>query len=237
MGVTGLALFAQPFPAALKFEIASVRPADPGARVSDVLLDPGEGLRIMNVPLRKIITYAYDIRDFQLAGGSGWMDVDRYDISAKTSAATGQAADQDVETDDTRRARVSRVRERLRSLLADRFHLAIHVEEKEQAILALRAAKGGSKLVEASDAPGAQQGRVSTLDGHMQGNGAPVSMLATQLSMAAGQIVEDRTGLNGKYDFVLDWAEDTQRQSDRPSLYTAIEEQLGLKLERAKGRV
>ena len=63
-------------------------------------------------------------------------------------------------------------------------------------------------------------------------------MLATQLSMAARRVVEDRTGLSGKYDFVLDWAPDIQDHNDvRPSIFTAIDEQFGLRLERAKGRV
>ncbi len=238
IGVTGLVVLAQSVPTILKFEIASVRPADPGARVTNVLLDPGESLRITNVPLRKIVTYAYDIRDFQLAGGPGWMDGERFDILAKTSNVGSQAAESDSETDDQRRARVSRVRERLRSLLADRFHLAVHVADKEQTILALRVAKAGSKMVEAALGPGKEQGRVSTLDGHIQGYGAPISMLVTQLSMATGQVVQDRTGLSGKYDFVLDWAADARdHESDHPSLFTAIEEQLGLRLERAKGPV
>jgi uncharacterized protein (TIGR03435 family) len=238
IGVTGLVVLAQSVPTVLRFEIASVRPADPGARGANVVLDPGESLRITNVPLRKIVTYAYDVRDFQLAGGPGWMDAERYDISAKASTGDGQAAESSVETDDMRKARVSRVRERLRSLLADRFDLAVHVEEKEQTILALRVAKAGSKIVEATSGPGGQQGRVSTLEGHIQGYGAPISMLVTQLSMTVGQVVQDSTGLPGKYDFILDWAVDAPNQeSDRPSLFTAIEEQLGLRLERAKGRV
>jgi bla regulator protein BlaR1 len=200
-----------------------------------VLLDPGEGLRIMNVPLRKIVTYAYDIRDFQLASGPAWMEVERYDIAARAYTGEGQPAGVNNETDDQRRARVSRVRERLRSLLSERFHLAVHVEEKEQTILALRVAKSGLRIVEAK--PDEQHGRVSTLDGHIQGYGAPISMLVTQLSMAAGQVVQDRTELQGKYDFILDWADTPDRENDRPSLFTAVEEQLGLRLERAKGRV
>jgi bla regulator protein BlaR1 len=225
-------MLAQSVPTALKFEIASIRTSDPSIRVSNVLLDPGEGLRITNVPLRKIITYAYDIRDFQLAGGPGWMDVERYDITAKASTGSLSAVEANAETDKDRRARVSRVRERLRSLLAERFRLAVHLEEKERSILALRIAKGGSKLVEAKE----QQGRVSTLDGHIQGYGAPISMLATQLSMAVGDIVEDRTELAGKYDFVLNWAAN-DHDTDHPSIFAALEEQLGLRLERAKGRV
>lgn len=221
---------AQPAVNRLEFEVASVKPADPAARTSNVLLGAGESLTIVNVPLRKIITYAYDIRDFQLAGGPGWIVDERYDVNAKAPAAVEAA----VETDGQRRDRVARVRERLRSLLSDRFGLRVHMEERERTSLALRIAKGGSKVAEAAE----PTGRVSTVDGHIQGFGAPISMLATQLSIATGLIVRDETGLDGKYDFVLDWSPDEKNQDDtRPSIFTAVVEQLGLRLDRVSGMV
>jgi uncharacterized protein (TIGR03435 family) len=227
-------MWAQPAEKPLAFEIASVKPADPSIRTSNVLLGAGESLTIVNVPLRKIIMYAYDIRDFQLAGGPGWVGDERYDITAKTASTDRAGFEATAETDDQRRARVARVRARLRSLLSYRFGLQAHVEEREQAILALRIAKGGPRFVEAA----ANTGRVSTVDGRIQGFGAPIAMLATQLSMATGLIVADETGLLGKYDFVLEWAPDEKDQSGtRPSIFTAVSEQLGLRLERAKGPV
>jgi bla regulator protein blaR1 len=219
---------------ALEFEIASVKPANPDARTSNVLLNAGESLTVVNVPLRKIITYAYDIRDFQLTGGPGWIGAEQYDIVAKTAVGDRPASEASTETDDGRKARVARVRERLRSLLSDRFGLRVHFEQRERTILHLRIGKGGPKLSEADANP---QGRVSTVDGRIQGYGAPISMLATQLSMVTGLIVEDETGLRGKYDFVLDWAPDDAYPSDtRPSIFTAVS-QLGLRLERANGPV
>lgn len=216
----------------LVFEVASVKPADPSI-ASNVLLRAGESLTIVNVPLRKIILYAYDIRDFQLAGGPGWVRDERYDIIAKT--VTDRAAfDAAAGTDDQRRDRVARVRERLRSLLSDRFGLRVHVERREQTILALRIAKSGPRLTKAP----ANTGRISTVDGRIQGFGAPVSMLAVQLSVATGLIVEDETGLQGRYDFVLDWAPDENDQSDTwPPIFSAVVEELGLRLERAKAPV
>ena len=232
--LAGLRALAQPGAKPLEFEIASVKPADPSIRTSNVLLGAGESLTIVNVPLRKIIMYAYDIRDFQLAGGPGWVGDDRYDIMAKTAGADRATFEVTAETDDQRRDRVARVRERLRSLLSDRFGLRVHVEERDQTILALRIAKGGPRLAEAA----ANTGRVSTIDGRIQGFGAPISMLAAQLSIATGLIVEDETGLRGRYDFVLDWAPDQMDQSDtRPSIFSAVGDQLGLRLERAKGPV
>ena len=91
---------AQPGAKPLEFEIASVKAADPGIRTSNVLPGPGESLTIVNVPLRKIILYAYDIRDFQLAGGRGWVGDDRYDIIAKTAIADRTAFEATAETDD-----------------------------------------------------------------------------------------------------------------------------------------
>ena len=160
---------AQPGTKRLEFEIASMKPADPSVRTSNWLLGAGESLTIVNVPLRKIILYAYDIRDFQLAGGPGWVGDDRYDIMAKTATADRATFEAPAETDVQRRDRVARVRERLRSLLSDRFGLRVHVEERDQTILALRIAKGIPRLAEAA----ANTGRVSTVDGRIQGFGAP----------------------------------------------------------------
>jgi uncharacterized protein (TIGR03435 family) len=225
--------FAQSATKALEFEIASVRPANPDVRTSNVLLGAGESLTVVNVPLQKIIMYAYDIRDFQMAGGPGWIGVERYDIAAKAAIVDRPASETSTETDDQRKGSVTRVRERLRSLLSDRFSLRTHFEQRERAVLRLRIAKGGPKLSEDAN----PQGRVSTVDGHIQGYGAPLSMLVTQLSMATGLIVQDETGLDGRYDFVLDFAPDNADLSDtRPSIITAVS-QLGLRLERANGPV
>jgi uncharacterized protein (TIGR03435 family) len=229
---------AQPGTKPLAFEVAAVKPADPGARTSNVLPGAGESLTITNVPLRKIILYAYDIRDFQLAGGPVWIGDERYDIVAKAAMADRATPEATAETDVQRRERVARVRERLRSLLSDRFGLRVHVEQRQHAILNLLIAKGGPKLAEATAKHDDRSGRVSTLDGSIQGYSAPISMLVTQLSIATGLIVEDETGLRGRYDFVLDWAPDEKDQRDiRPSIFTAVVEQLGLRLERAKGPV
>jgi len=225
--VVAVALLAQ---SALKFELASVRRSDPDAKTSNVLPDRGENLRIENVSLRKIVTYAYDIRDFQLLNAPSWTADERYDISAKAENRPAESAN---ETDDQRRSRVAHIRERLRSLLAERFQLATHLEEKEQTILALRVARSGIKFAEATD----PKGSVTTYDGRIQGFGAPISMLVTQLSMATGQIVRDQSGLAGKYDFTVKWDADEKHRDDLPTLFTAVEEQLGLKLERIKGMV
>ena len=225
----------------LEFEVASVKPSDHGVRTPNVVPGAGGSLTITNVPLRMIIIYAYDLRDFQLAGGPGWIGDERYDIVAKAAATDHDTHDETTETDDQRKSRVGRVRERLRSLLSDRFGLRVHVEQREHTILDLQIAKGGPKLAEAV-AKTDKSGTVSWVNGHIQGYAAPISMLATQLSVATGLFVRDETSLRGRYDFALDWAPGEQRlgsgekdQGDtRPSIFAAIIEQLGLRLERAR---
>src|SRR5580704_16603690 len=103
--LAGLGALAQPGAKPLEFEIASVKSADPSIRTSNVLLGAGESLTIVNVPLRKIFMYAYDIRDFQLAGGPGWVGDDRYDIVAKTATTDRAAFEATAETDNQRRDR------------------------------------------------------------------------------------------------------------------------------------
>src|SRR6476646_324831 len=77
------ALFAQPAPP-LVFEVASIKPANPDARGTSINVVPGGGLRVINASLKQLITIAYEIREFQLSGGTGWMSSDRYDILAKS---------------------------------------------------------------------------------------------------------------------------------------------------------
>jgi uncharacterized protein (TIGR03435 family) len=234
ISLAGIQATAQPPKQPLVFEVASVKPSDPASRNTNVLTGAGDSLSITNVPLRKIIMYAYDIRDFQLLGVPGWVEVERYDIVAKTAAGDVAAPGVTAETDDQRKDRAARIRERLRSLLADRFDLQVHVEQRERTVLDLRIAKGGPRLAEAAR----PSGTISTIDGRIQGFGAPIPMLVTQLSIATGLIVQDETGLQGKYDFVLEFASDEKnRQDTHPSIFTAVVEQLGLRLEKAKGTV
>jgi uncharacterized protein (TIGR03435 family) len=131
----------------------------------------------------------------------------------------------------------------LQTLLADRFQLKVHWEDREQAIYALVAAKGGPKLTEPKkdDLPpfvrisftgSPSEKKTYVLSGHK----ASLAMLAGNLGEAPRPVL-DRTGIPGEFDFRLEFAADDSRPEDGPSLFTAIQEQLGLKLESAKGPV
>jgi uncharacterized protein (TIGR03435 family) len=136
-----------------------------------------------------------------------------------------------------------KVGERLRSLLADRFGLTIHRETTEQPVYALVAAKGGPKLKESAEGANFVRGGRGSITGQSVG----LRMLVLNLSNVLDRQVIDKTGLTGSYDFELKWAPDivsSARESpsppsdtDRPSLFTALTDQLGLRLESAKGPV
>jgi bla regulator protein BlaR1 len=254
--VAACGLCGQPAQTPLSFEVASIKPSAPDERRMFLQLQPGGGLRVTNMTFKQILAFAYDVRDFQISGGPGWITSDRYNIQAHPEhASDDQAAAGDIRnmTDEQRKTLDQQVRERMRTLLADRFQLAMHRETKESPVYALVVAKGGSKLKENTDASGGRQG-LGMRRGQLTGTAAPLPMLATVLSNMVGRPVIDKTGLTGKYDFELQWTPDPGQtlvpgalspgpdappppDPNGPTLFTAVQEQLGLRLESQKGPV
>ena len=238
--------------AQLTFEVASIKPANPDTPGSSIQFMPGGGLRMTGVPLRAMITFAYDVRDFQISGGPGWMGTERFDVMARPERAAAEGLEDLSKMTDAQRKTVrDQMAERLRALLADRFQLVVHKETKEQAIYALLVSKNGAKLQEVKN-PGPRQG-MSMNRGRQQGMAAPTEMLGQTLSNVTGRPVIDKTGLTGKYDFVLEWTPDVGADARAqgfgdgitqpapapggPTIFTALQEQLGLRLDAQKGPV
>ena len=186
---------------AQEFEAASIKPSAPMAmgrmRVGMDMM-PGGRMSMSGVTVRLLIQQAYGVRDFQIVGGPDWMRSERYDITAKPA----EAATQD------------QVKVMIQALLKDRFHLAFHRETKELPTYALVVAKGGPKMkaAEVSAGGGEGRGRGGQMRmmgrGHFEASGVPVAALANQISNALGRSVIDKTGLEGDYDFKLDWTPD-----------------------------
>ncbi len=216
------------------FEVASVKPASPDATGVRINTQQGK-LTMANVPLRLCIQWAYQVQPFQISGGPGWLGTDKYDIVAK--------AEKPVPNDQMRLM--------LQTLLAERFKLTVHREMKESVEYALVVAKGGSKLHAAKGDEGSQMegGR-----GELVARGIALTMLARELSRTLGRTVKEETGLNGQFDFTLKWAPEVgmpmgMKEEARmavepvasdpagPSIFTAVQEQLGLKLESRKAMV
>lgn len=207
-----------------KFEVVSIRPNLSGSSNTQIKMDGGR-LVVTNGSLKTLIRNAYGLLSFQLAGGPNWLDTDMFDIAAET----GQREEVSQE----------RFKRLLQGLLADRFHLKIHLETREEPVYGLVADKNGPKLAKATgheSSPGMnthrESGRVI-----MRGTDVPISELATNLGNQLGRFVIDRTGLEGHYSFLLEFAPVQAQDSDSPSLFSAVREQLGLTLEPQKAPV
>jgi bla regulator protein blaR1 len=257
------------------FEVASIKPSDPKIQGITFRNGPGGSLNITGATLKMLIEQAYDVRDFQISGGPGWINSDRYDIVAKAESGVNPPPPNPANIPDQRKA-MEQQRERLRALLADRFQLRIRRETKDMQVYALTQAKGGPKLKESNleiPAPkqngdkGPQTPRGAFMrmgPGQIIAQAGSMDFLIQALSRQLGRTVVDRTGLKGMYDFTLEWTPDPAQgmgqgfggpsdgsvgkeppRSDNPapadpngpSLFAALQEQLGLKLENQKGPV
>jgi bla regulator protein BlaR1 len=220
-------LFAQSSATQLKFEVASVKPGAPDATGLFIRYLPGGGLRITGATLQSLISMAYDVRVFQISSGPKWIDNDRFDIDARLTTS-------DAPHPTLTRQDQSKAAEALRNLLADRFQLKLHPETTEQPVFALLVAKAGPKLRESTESESfiRRMGR-----GSIKGQAVALRLLVVNLANELDRTVIDKTGLTGKYSFELKWDPSIAPDPSEPSLFTALQEQLGLRLESQKGEV
>jgi uncharacterized protein (TIGR03435 family) len=226
----------------LHFDIVTVKLSDPAKDHLALYWRQPNGLKWDGVTLSGMIANAYGVSRIvkgQIEGGPHWMDSRAFDINAKVDAETFARWSKmtQPEVDEQRRSMIL-------SLLADRFHLKFHHETREMPALVLRVAKSGSKLQPPHPEQDLQAGvppnRINFFGhGHMEGHSALMSNLTRSLASEpeiAGRPVVDKTGLTGGYDFTLRWTPDNfgaapaDPNTRWPSLFTAVVEQLGLKL-------
>jgi len=199
--------------------------------------------------LNGIICSAYDVpgQHLQCEGGPAWLRLDRYDIEAEPDNAT---AEQLLKLTSNQREAVQQRMQQ--ALLADRLKLKVHFETRDTTILALVIAKSGLKIHEAKPddtyakglkgpdgKPIGKAGAGVFGNGHLTAQGITLGNLASNLSNITRLPVENRTGLTGLYDVTLHFlpTDPPPPDSFEPPIYTAVEQQLGLKLERTKGQV
>ncbi len=213
------------------FDAASIKPARPGARGYSIRPLSGR-LSAENVTLKLLISEAYKVHDFQVSGGPKWIDSDRYDVEAKAGGDTPLGKQQ--------------VRAMLRKLLAERFGLIVRHETRDMSVFVLETGKDNRKLQPARnpEAPVtfrvAQRRQITALN-------APLENLTEALTWLLGKPVLDRTGLEGSFDYQLEWSPDELQMlsqeappandGNAPSLAGALQEQMGLKLVSQKGPV
>jgi uncharacterized protein (TIGR03435 family) len=206
------------------FEVASIKSNETGSDARRATAAPGGIFIAENVTLKLLISRAYGVAEARVDGGPGWVDGDKYDVRAKA----------DTPLEMTR----EELRPCLQALLAERFRLKVHPETRQGAVYTLSTAKNGSKLKEHSGA-GTSGISASTESGRtvITGNKITLARLAEYLSGQAGRPVLDRTGLKGEFDFLLEWSNNAASASSLPSVFTALQEQLGLRLDAAKGPI
>lgn len=205
-------------PAHLEFEVATIKPANPDATSSGMDSDTGL-LRIQNQTLHALIRIAYDVNDRQVAGGAKWVESDRFDVNGKASGA----------------AKGPELLLMLQTLLADQFKLAFHSETRTVSGYSLVPAKGGLKMEVAMGDGASTSGRRGVIDA----KGGTMKALAERLTRLLQAPVEDATGTTNGFNFTLKWAAETlsanpSADTDGPTIFTALQEQLGLRLESRK---
>lgn len=228
---------------AWKYELVSVREVkgDPKAvRLQDL----PDGFSMKGLPLESVIPDAYGVDRDRVSGWPGWAAFARFDIEARMDAETAEAFHTlPKQQQDLARQRM------MQSLLVDRFGLRVHRATEVRTTYELVLAKGGLKMKEdnpPTDKDGVQwqEGvRPSTdwsiSDGKISGHAMPISLLADHLQAWVHSTIVDETGLTGRYDVVLQWdpKDEPEPNSTEPSMYVALDEQLGLHLKPVKTTV
>jgi uncharacterized protein (TIGR03435 family) len=203
-----------------------------------------DGLNLEGLPLEQLICSAWDLKAYQVSGVSGWMKSANFDLTAKVSGD---------DMDAYKKLNVAQHREMLQKLLIERFQLKVHMETKSLPVYNLVVDKGGSKLKASTaiQAPSEEEARanpekyrpssMSMGPGMFKGTSVTVRALASQLANALGRPVNDTTGLTGTYDITLHYRREEGAaaggDTDAPSVFSAVQEQLGLKLVPDKGPV
>jgi uncharacterized protein (TIGR03435 family) len=220
------------------FEVATIKPTPPDAKAGRYITMQGTNRFIVKYyTLKLLIAAAYNLSPKVVSGGPAWVDSDHFEIEAETPGDKQPARPEQMAM--------------LRSLLADRFKLSFHREPKEFSIYALEVAKDGPKLKESTTPATDPAQLISTVYPqriHLPARNATMDDFASLLQRALlDRPVADRTGLTGRYDFDLDWAPDETQfggevpvapaDAQAPPFFTAIQQQLGLRLEAMRGNV
>jgi uncharacterized protein (TIGR03435 family) len=209
------------------WEVVTVRPSDPDDK-RDGIDVRGRHVMVWNRTVESMLRIAYGVQKSQMVGGPDWMRTDHFDVDGVPNVE-GQPD-------------LKQLQSMLSKLLTERFGLVAHIEQRELPVYAMTAGKGEPKMAKSADPTGlsSESDNKAHWGGEMVFEFKNTSMneLALDLVFLADRPVVDQTGLSGRYDFKLQWTFDENRAptdgSAPPSLFTAIQEQLGLKLEAVK---
>jgi uncharacterized protein (TIGR03435 family) len=212
----------------LAFEVASIKPNTSGSRNSGSSIRAAGLYRAVNVTAQQLIRVAYGLRRFQITSGPGWIDVDRFDVQARTGDG----------------APPNQMTAMLKSLLAERFGLVAHTETREGPVYALEAVAGSRRpgLQESTDGQDCRMNISGSASGRLvKAASCTTADVAEWLSDVLERPVRDESGLPARFDFELSFADPAAgtggEPGDAPSLFTALSDRLGLRLRAARGPV
>jgi uncharacterized protein (TIGR03435 family) len=242
-------LRAQTLPPAPKYgyEVASVKRSAPDQTNSRIRPGAQGGIRTENTSVMALLTFAYDVRDYQFVDAPGWVTSERYDVSF-TPDKPEEAASPTTPRDQME-GQFRRQQQRMQAVLRDRFGLVLRAETREMPVYVLTVGKNGHKLLPPKEEHAFPH--MSTSPDEITGTNLDLRFLTNGLANLMGRYVRDETGLKGVYDFKMKWTPDSSQRlgaprSDEPantddpgsgSIFMALQEQLGLKLEAKKGPV
>jgi uncharacterized protein (TIGR03435 family) len=218
------------------YDVMTIKPSNPDSSGGTAIGGRGDSFMAQNNSLKMLLQYAYDLNEDAIVGIPSQLDSKRFDIAAKISAP---------DLDALKNLSEKEGRLMVLPLLTERFQLKTHMETRPGSIYELVVAKGGPKLKPATDE--ASRTGVSTSINwignglKLTANSQPTAALAKILTGQLHRLVVDKTALTGNYDLTLQWTPDGEPVSTdadpAPSIYTAVQEQLGLKLQPAKAPV
>lgn len=215
------------------YEVATIKPSAPEEQGRGFTLQ-GRHLVARNFTVEGLITLAYNLHQTQVIGGPGWLKTDHFDM--------------DVLPDHEGLPSLEQARGIVRKLLADRFALKFHEDTKELSVYVLSVAKSGPKLTKSGADPNSPPGMGGPPGRMMMRNGS-MAEFAQVMQGVLDRPVLDQTGLKDRYDLILKWTPDESQYGGRippqnngdnsaadalPPLFTAIQEQIGLKLDAVK---
>jgi uncharacterized protein (TIGR03435 family) len=211
------------------FQVATIKPSKPDQLLSIQI--QGRRFATMGTTLIDVLKYAYGVHANQIVDGPAWLGTEKFDLLADPDSETRPSSDE--------------MKKMVQQLVADRFHLSFHRAKRELPAYAIVAAKSGPKLTKSTRDPNGIPAGAFSPSGKLSVGNATIADLGTFLQRyVTDRPVVDQTGITGKYDLNLAWTPDesringsghaTEDSNAQPGLFTAIQEQLGLKLEAAK---
>jgi len=212
----------RPTATASSFDVATIKPTGPNRPGGTMNLPPGGTFTSTGIPLKFIIAIAYGVSPQQISGGASWVEAEPYDIVAKAEGIQG-------------RIPLDKLRPMLQTLFEERLKLMIQRTEKEASVYVLSVDSNGHKLKPIGEENAASPELNIEPGGRLPGRNATMTEFAIVLQTGVlDRPVIDRTGLTGRFDFDLAWDAEGRGLSDFPNIFTALKDQLGLKVDTSK---